>query len=43
LVRDRPAALSHALWASCRYRTTCPFLVLRDDAFTYTRNRIADY
>ena len=38
LVREAPAALSHSLWASCRYRMTCPSLVLREDAFTYTPN-----
>ena len=32
---DTPAAASHSLWASCRYRMTCD-LVLREDAFTYT-------
>ena len=36
LVRETPAWPSHSLWASCRYRMTCPSFVLRDDAFTYT-------
>ena len=36
LVRETPARASHSLWASCRYRMTCPSFVLRDDAFTYT-------
>ena len=36
LVRETPAAPSHSLWASCRYRMTWPSLVLREDAFTYT-------
>ncbi len=39
LVREAPAALSHSLWASCRYRMTCPSLVLREDAFTYAPER----
>src|SRR6266540_7341184 len=35
-VRDTPASGSHSLWASCRYRTTCPVLFFRDDTRTYT-------
>jgi hypothetical protein len=35
LVRDTPAAGSHSLCASCRYRTG-PRAVRRVDDFTYT-------
>src|SRR5690606_32924345 len=35
LVRDTPAFASHSLWASWRYRTTCPDLFRRDDVRTY--------
>ena len=43
LVRETPAWASHSLWASCRYRMTCPSLVLRDDAFRYTTWRPAGH